>query len=145
MTKVAAMQGTKLLIQLGDDLSPASFAHDCMINTERGISFASDTNRIIVPDCDNPNDPAWSEVMKDGLSVTINGSGIMHLTTITTWDTWFQNDTFKDVRVNLNETGGGYWEGVAKLTSWEISGTRNDKATVSVTIESHGKFEYTAS
>ena len=145
MTKVGAMLGTKLLVQLGDDASPATFAHDCMINSERGISFSSDANRVIIPDCDNPDDPAWSEVMKDGLSATITGAGILNLATVTTWNTWFQNDTFKDVRVNLNETGGGYWEGPAKLTSWEVTGTRNDKATVSVTIESHGAFDYTAS
>lgn len=145
MTAVAAMNGTKLLVQLGDGQSAETFAHDCMINTERGIAFSADTNRVVLPDCDSPAAPAWSEVIKDGLAATINGAGVLHLTTISTWDAWFRGDISKNIRVNLNETGGGYWEGAAKLTGWEINGTRNDNATVSVTIESDGVMTWTPS
>jgi len=142
MAIVKAMNGTSLLIQIGNGLSPETFAHDCLINTERGISFASETNRQVIPDCDTPDSPAWSVVNKDSFSATITGAGMLHTASVKTWDAWFGSDNGKNVRVLLNgvslANGGGYWSGSFKLTGWEVTGTRNEKATVSVTLESDG-------
>ena len=145
MTAVNSLSGTQLLIQLGDGNSNETFAQDCMVNTDRGIEFNSETNRQVIPDCDSPAQPAWSQIVKDGLSATITGAGILHLTTVDTWHNWFIGDTTKNIRVDLNAaSGGGYWSGTAKLTSWRITGTRNEKCTVEVTIESYGAFTFTS-
>lgn len=142
MTAVKHLNGTQLLVQIGDGQSPETFAHDCLINTDRGIAFASETNRQVIPDCDNPDDPAWSVMNKDGLSATITGAGMLHTSSIADWDDWFNSDDGKNCRVLLNgvtlANGGGHWAGSFKLTGWEVSGTRNEKATVSVTLESDG-------
>ena len=142
MAAVKAMNGTSLLVQIGDGGSPEVFAHDCLINTERGIAFASETNRQVIPDCDTPEAPAWSVVNKDGLSATITGAGMLHTASVPDWDAWFNSDDAKNVRVLLNGVtlvnGGGHWAGAFKLTAWEITGTRNEKAQVSVTLESDG-------
>lgn len=142
MAPVKHLNGKQLLVQIGDGESPEEFAHDCLINTERGISFTSETNRQVIPDCENPDDPAWSVMNKDGLSATITGTGMLHTASVADWDTWFNSDEGKNCRVLLNGValadGGGHWAGSFKLASWEISGTRNEKATVSVTLESDG-------
>jgi len=142
MATVKHMNGTQLLVQIGDGASPEVFAHDCLINTERGIAFASETNRQVIPDCENIDDPSWSVVNKDGLSATISGSGMLHTTSVKDWDEWFRGDDGKNVRVLLNgvslANGGGHWAGSFKLTGWEVTGTRNEKAQVSVTLESDG-------
>jgi len=136
------MNGTSLLVQIGDGATPEQFAHDCLINTERGISFASETNRQVIPDCDTPDTPAWSVVNKDSFSATISGAGMLHTPSVKEWATWFASDDAKNVRVLLNgvslANGGGHWEGAFKLTGWEVTGTRNEKATVTVTLESDG-------
>ena len=51
------------------------FAHPCLINAKRGIKFTTSTNKVIVPDCDNPDDPAWQTVIKDAISASIDGAG----------------------------------------------------------------------
>lgn len=143
MTQVSAMQGTKLLVQIGDGGGTEVFAHDCLINTDRGISFASDESRQVIPDCDSPDDPAWQTLDKDGLTATISGAGMLHTASVPTWDAWFRSNDGKNVRVLLNGVGagagGGHWAGSFKLTGWEITGTRNDKARVSVTLGSDGE------
>jgi predicted secreted protein len=143
MAIVKAMNGTSLLVQIGDGATPTEvFAHDCLINTERGISFASETNRQVIPDCDAPDSLAWSVVNKDALSATISGAGMLHTASVEEWHDWFNSDDAKNVRVTLNgvsaANGGGHWAGAFKLTGWEITGNRNEKATVSVTLESDG-------
>ncbi|MEH6721292.1 MAG: phage tail tube protein [Aurantimonas endophytica] len=142
MAPVKTINGTQLLVQVGDGAEPEVFAADCLINTERGIAFASDTNEFVIPDCLDPDTPAWKEVTMDGLSAAITGSGMLHTSSIPDWDAWFRSGETKNVRVLLNNVvtvdGGGHWEGAYLLTGWEITGTRNEKAQVSVTLASSG-------
>lgn len=141
MANVKYMNGTQLLVQISDGADPEVFAHDCLINTSRGIAFSSDESREVIPDCDNPDDPAWSVLNKDGLSATVTGSGMLHTASVETWFNWFNSDTAKNCRILVNVSaanGGGYWAGAFKLTSMEVTGERNAKAQISVTLGSDG-------
>ena len=143
-TPIDAMNGKSLLVQIGDGESPEVFAHDCLINTTRGIQFASETNRETLPNCPDDDDtPGWSVVTVDGLSATINGAGMLHTTSVPDWDAWFRSGESKNVRVLLNNVssakGGGHWAGPFKLTGWEVGGERTGRATSSVTLESDGE------
>lgn len=146
MAVVKTMNGTKLLVQIGNGATPEVFTADCLINAERGIQFSADTNEFIVPDCDAPDEPAWKETTKDGLSATITGGGMLHTSSIETWFNWFKDDATKNVRVKVDVTGangGGYWEGAFHLTGFEVNGERNQKAAVSVTLISSGVLTWT--
>lgn len=138
MTDIVALRGTRLYIKIGDGASPEVFAHPCLINTKRGIKFTSSSNKVIVPDCDNPEDPAWTEAIKDGLGAAIDGAGTLDnkIATITFYDTWFRDPDPKNVQVWLGTLG--YWLGAFQLTSWELSGDRNDNAQATLSLESDG-------
>lgn len=138
MTAITKLRGTQLLIKIGDGASPEVFTHRCLINTKRGIKFTSSANKVIVPDCDNPDDPAWNEVIKDALSALIDGAGKLDNkpATITFFDAWFRGDEAKNVQVWLGTKG--YWPGPFQLTGWELSGDRGNNADASLTLESDG-------
>lgn len=146
MAIVKSMSGTSLLVQIGDGAEPEVFAADCLINTDRGITFSSDENRQIIPDCDNTDDPAWQTLDKDGLTATISGAGMLHTSSVPDWNDWFNSNDAKNVRVLLNgvtlANGGGHWAGKFKLTSWEVTGARNGRAEVTVTLGSDGPVEF---
>lgn len=138
MAQPTTLAGSSLLIKIGDGASPEVFAHPCLINADRGIQFQSANSSEVIPDCADPEAPGWNQVTKDGLSAVVNGAGKLDnlLATLQAYDTWFRGDLTKNVRVY---TGGvGYWEFAAKLTSWQITGSRGQKAEVNVTIESDG-------
>lgn len=139
MAPPTTLKGTQLYIKIGDGASPEVFAHPCLINAERGVTFRSNTNDIIVPDCSNPDDPAWRELVKDALSVGVTGSGILDnvLATIQSYDTWYRSDDGKNVQIWLGTIG--YWQGSFKLTEWNPSGDRNAKITSTITLESDGE------
>jgi hypothetical protein len=142
MAPAQSMNGTQLLVQIGDGANPEVFTHDCLINTDRGIQFSSDQNRQVVPDCDNPDTPAWSELTLDGLNAVINGAGILHTASVQKWFEWFESGESKNVRVRVNvgaPAGGGYWAGKFKLTDFEVTGSRNEKATSANTLGSDGR------
>ena len=142
MAPPKTMSGRQLLVQISDGADPEVFAHDCLINTERGIAFASETNREMIPDCDDPDAPGWSEVTVSGQSATITGAGRLHTASVSEWFDWFTSGAAKNVRVLLNgvslANGGGHWAGAFKLTSWEVTGPETGRAAVSVTLESDG-------
>lgn len=136
MTLPSTIKGTQLYIKVGDGASPEVFTHPCLINSERGVTFRSATNDIIVPDCATPDDPAFRQLVKDALSAGVTGAGVLDTTSIATYDTWWRGDTAKNVQVWLGTVG--YWEMPMKLTEWEVTGERNNKAQVSLTLESDG-------
>jgi predicted secreted protein len=147
MAAVKAINGTSLLVQIGDGGGPEVFTHDCLINTSRGIQFASETNRQTIPDCDALDATAWQSLSKDALTATINGAGMLHTASVETWFNWFNSNTSKNVRVLLSgvtgANGGGYWAGAFKLTGFEITGERNAKAEITVTLENDGAVTWT--
>lgn len=139
MALVDVVNGEKLLILVGDGATPTEvFDHPCLINTDRGISFASSLTQELIPDCDNPDDPAWMTAEKDGLSATVNGAGMLDVASIETFDDWFRSGDTKNVKVKVDKTGGSTWTGAFHLSEWSISGTRKSKATVSLTLVSSG-------
>jgi predicted secreted protein len=138
MVAITPLRGTQLYIKVGDGSSPEVFAHPCLINTKRGIKFASSTNKVIIPDCDNPEDPAWSEAIKDALSASIDGAGTLDnkAAVISFYDAWFRDVDSRNVRIYLGTMG--HWSGAFHLTGWEINGDRNDNAQASISLESDG-------
>jgi hypothetical protein len=148
MTAVPRVTGSKLLVKIGDGASPEQFIADCLINTSRGIKFTSDTKQTIMPDCDNPDDPAWKSVTKDGLSATITGAGMLYTSSVSEWYTWFNSDDAKNIQFTLNiplASGGGYWAGAFKLTDFEITSDGNkEQSTCNVTLVSDGAVAWTA-
>lgn len=147
MATVKTINGSQLLVQIGDGASPSeTFTHDCLINTSRGIAFSADTNEFVVPDCLDPDAPAWKELTKDGLSAQITGAGVVHTSSIESWFDWFTSANTKNIRVKVNVAGadgGGYWQGAFHLTAFEVSGDRKAKAEVSVTLVSSGPVTWT--
>lgn len=141
MATITKLRGAQLYIKVGNAATPEVFAHPCLINAKRGIKFASSANKVIVPDCDNPDDPAWSEAIKDALSASIDGAGTLDnkAATIAFYDAWFRDKDSRNVQVWLGTLG--YWSGAFHLTNWEISGDRNDNAQASITLESDGALD----
>lgn len=147
MAAVPRVTGSKLLVKIGDGASPEVFTADCLINTSRGIQFQSDTNEFVMPDCDNPDDPAWKSVTKDGLSATISGAGMLYTASVSDWFDWYKGDIGKNIQFALNvplASGGGYWEGSFKLTNFEVtSDGGKEQSTCNVTLVSDGVVTWT--
>lgn len=133
--------GDKLLIQIGDGASPEQFAHDCLINQERGTQYGTQTNEEYLPDCDDPDAIPSRSIDITGNSMTITGAGTMNSTSWQTWFDWWQSGDAKNVMVKENipaAAGGGTESGAFKLTSLQRTGSYKQSVTVQVTLESDG-------
>jgi predicted secreted protein len=130
------LRGTQVYIKVGDGATPETFTHPCLINTKRGVKFTNTLNKQIVPDCNNPDDPAWQAVIKDALTCAISGAGMLDTAAVASYDAWFRSSTGKNVQVWLGALG--YWQGSFQLSDFEVSGDRNVYADVTIALESDG-------
>lgn len=142
MAPVNTMKGTQLRIMIESDDTPGVFVHPCLINTTRGIQWTSTGNDEEIPDCDDPDAMAWTKHTKTGASGTISGAGKLNVDDVEIFWDWFDSDIGKNVKIDVGNTG--VWDGVWKLTDFNITGDRGSVAEATVTMKSHGVQVYTA-
>lgn len=149
MAAVPRVTGSKLLVRFGNDAIPSEvFDVKCMINAGRGIKFTTETSEEIMPDCTNPDDPAWKVVTKDGLSASISGSGKLNAADIAFFYAYLTRTSSKTIQFSINLTGangGGYWQGKFHLSEFEVqSGGNKETAEASISLLSDGPVTWTA-
>lgn len=134
--------GSELLIQVGDGMSPETFAHPCLINAERAFGVNVTSEESVVPDCDDPTAPAWVSRDADSISVDITGQGIMDAASTDEYFQWAVTGAKKNIRVVVASGSPNQrtYGGRAMLETFEISGTRKGKSNASVSIKSDGAF-----
>ena len=144
MARPTTYSAKKLLILLGDGGSPETFAAPCGLTT-RGINFSKETNDVTVPDCDDPDLPAWTERAVRTLSATVSGSGILAAEAFETWREAFLATDAVNARIKIDDTlvnGGGYFAGAFHLDQFNVTGEIGNKIQVEISMSSDGAVEW---
>lgn len=138
MAEPTTITGDQILIQVEMVAASGTYAHPCLINTDRGVQWSSNVISELVPDCADPSAPAWNRTEVDGLSATINGSGMYDLASEEDFYDWYTSGASKSVKVKTGTTGGSTYTGDFKLTEFGVTGARKTRATASITLVSDG-------
>lgn len=144
MAKPTTFSHSKLSIWPGDGASPEDFTSKVCGLTTKGFQIAGTPSDTIVPDCDDPDLPAWVERTMRSLSSSINGAGIMAKETFAFWRDWMLSGEAKNVRVVLDINPIGYFHGSYLLTQFELTGNAGDgKVQTSLQMQSDGPIAWT--
>ncbi len=143
MAKPTTLSFAKMLILIGDQSSPEVFAAPCGL-TSKGFDINASSNGIDVPDCDDPDAPAWTERVVKSLSAGVSGSGILSAEAFATWNEWALAGDTRNVRVKLDNPTLGYFAGSYILSKFSLKASLGDKVQVDVSLDSDGEVEYTA-
>ena len=135
MSFVDVANGETILVQIGDGEDPEVFAHDCLINAERGITLTANAISQMVPRCDDPSLPAKTVRSIESTDSSVSGGGKMHASSVKTWMDWLKSGLPKNIRTKHNETGSWQVAGSYLLTSFAVTGTPKNHAEVQVTLE----------
>jgi hypothetical protein len=132
----------KFLVLIGDGASPEVFSNGCGL-TSRGMNNQTNMSTAEVPDCDNEDLPSVIERTPQSQESTISGSGILALGTMfETWRLWWSGAIIKNVQVHVVASAtdkGGYWQGPAYLTQFNISADKGGgKVSIDIAIEFDG-------
>lgn len=147
MAAVTHMRGVKLLIKVGDAASPEVFSIYCSINSDRGISFAAQTNDFNIPDCADPDAMSWLVREKVSLSGDISGAGTLNTPDTEAFFDWVTSANTRNVQVHLDgvtgANGGGYWSGAYHCTQFDVTGGQGTKVQCNITLQSDGEVTWT--
>lgn len=124
----------QLLIEIGDGATPEVFGAPCGL-TSKNFNGQADTNDVVIPDCDDPDAPAWKGRSVTSLSRDISGSGVTTDEYVNAWDDWFVSGLPKNCRATL---GSRSWIGSYYLTQFNQSADVGDIVKVSVAMQSSG-------
>lgn len=137
MADVGIIEGEKLLIKIGDGASPEVFAHPCLINTDRNVSFKTNMTETEVSDCDDPSLPAKIIRKAKSIDLSAGGAGKVDKTSVFAYIQWWETGLPKNVEIVQNTTGalGGFTGTVAMLLeAFELKGTRGDYQEVTINL-----------
>ena len=132
------------LVKIGDGASPEVFGAPCGL-TSKGFNQTANTQETSVPDCDDPDAPAYVERAVDTISAEISGSGVLAKEAHDdVWQPMFQGAASKNVRVYPFGDSGGYYAGKFVLTAYNNAVQRGQKVNVDITLSSDGEYTWTA-
>ncbi len=145
MARPTTVAFNQFLIEVGDGASPETFAAPCGL-TSKGFNQSASTQDTTVPDCDDPDAPAYVERAVDALSAEISGSGVLAMEAFTdVWEPWYRSALFRNAHVRLDvpaADGGGYYTGKFILSQFNMTGQRGQKVNVEVTMVSDGEITW---
>ncbi len=142
MARPAVARGTKMLIQIGDGGSPVeNFIAPCAIQT-KGSNRTAAVNEFSVADCQEPDDPFWTERVKGALSADITGSGQLAPESLDMYEAFWKARDARNVRVSLDfPVGVRRYQGAYHMTAFNISGEQDGLIQVEFTLQSSGAVE----
>lgn len=145
MTAAQTFRFSGYRVLLGDGGSPESFSAPCGF-TERSFSINRELAETNVPDCGDDDAPSWLERDVTSQSATINGTGVLDTSALPLWLAILETTESFNARVELWREGAkiGHWQGAFTLESFETSGTRGERVTVTVAMQSDGVIVYLA-
>lgn len=137
--------GSSVAIFLEDPASPGTFLRPCGLNNHTA-TFTKEFQTVNVPDCDDPELPAWVERGVSSLDFSATGSGVLAAEAVDAWWEAFNTTESIPARIYIGKPtdtiNGRYWEGRVHISNLETGGERGGKASASVTVVSDGELTF---
>ena len=145
MARPTTFVGSSVAIFLESSTAPGTFNRPCGLNSH-SASFTKNTTEVLVPDCDDPELPAWVARGVESLEFSANRSGILAAEALDDWWDAFNTTESVPARIYVGKpsdtANGRYWEGLVHITGFEITGERGNRAQATVSVVSDGELTY---
>lgn len=142
---VTLKSGSQFQIKL--ETAPGSGVYEAPCGfTTKSFKQTKSVNESVIPDCDDPDAPAYVERDVDSLSSEITGSGFLATEDLADWQAFFASTDSLNVRFYYGSLGtyAGYYQGAYHLTDMSNVGDRGKKVTMDITLQSDGAWTWTA-
>jgi len=145
MAQAKSIKFGKIMLLLGDGATVEQFEAPCGFETLT-LTVNIETNTTNVPDCNDPDLPAWLVSDEVSKQMQIAGEGVMDTDAMQVWQDWLMDGGEKNVRWFKDLTageGGGYWQAPGVLTQYEEVGERGQRWRQNITVTLNGKPTWT--
>lgn len=139
MAQATTIKFGKMLVKLGDGASPEVFEAPCGFTTQ-ALNRGKTLNETNVPDCDDPDAPAWTGREVQSLTWSISGSGVLAQEARTAWEAYFDSTDSKNIEVTITWPDATWvYRGRAHLETFNISADLGQKLQVEVSMQGDGE------
>lgn len=126
----------------GDGASPETFTPLCGF-TSLELTVNIETNSTNVPDCDDPDLPAWLKSSEVSKQMQLGGSGVIDANALDAFNDWILQGGEKNFRWLTNSVASpeanGYWAAPGILSAYGQTGERGQEWNQSTTILLNGQ------
>lgn len=137
----------KVVVTIDDPTNPGNQIAPCGF-LKKSLKLSSATSDTVVPDCDNPDAPAFIQRNIVSLSAEISGSGAMAGENTAQWMQFWMGGQSRQCVITYNVPGaqGGFTlSGLFLLSDWSLDADRKSeggRTQQSVTLQSDGLLTY---
>ena len=126
----------------GDGANPETFTPLCGF-TSLELTVNIETNSTNVPDCDDPDLPAWLKSSEVSKQMQLGGSGVIDANALNAFNDWILQGGEKNFRWLTNSVespeANGYWAAPGILSAYGQTGERGQEWNQSTTILLNGQ------
>lgn len=126
----------------GDMGSPEIFTPFCGF-TSLELTVNIETNSTNVPDCDNPDLPAWLSSDEVSKQMQLGGDGVIDTVVLDRLNDWVLEGGERNFRwltsSATNPEANGYWEAPGIMSAYSQTGERGQRWNQSITILLNGQ------
>ena len=138
MAQATTYRFSKFLILLGNaPTTPEVFEDPCGL-TSRGFTRTANLQSTNVPDCADPDLPAYLEQDVVSYEWSLAGSGVVAEESVQTWEDWWESGDPKNIQIKLDGTLDLVWEGAAFLQQLTYTAERGQRVNIAVNIVGSG-------
>lgn len=138
MAYLTPVLGHEIVVKIGDGATPTEvFTAPNLINTSRGVQLSTETVTDQITDLDDHGLPAQTHRRVASVDTKIDGSGKLHIGATYEWLDWISNGDVKNIEV-ISTKAGFRGFGPFVLTSFQITGERNQMSECQITLEQAG-------
>lgn len=118
--------------------TPGTYAAPCGF-TSKSLALSKNLSDINLPDCDNPDAPAWVGRDVESLTASITGEGVMAQESADTWMDAYESTNSVNVKVEIAmPTTTWTYTGKMHLSSLTLSAEQGGRVQANVEMQSDG-------
>lgn len=139
MTAPITAKFGKFRVLLGDSNSPINYTAPCGF-TSKSLVLSKNLTEINLPDCDDPDAPAWVGRDVQSLTAAISGQGVMAYQSADTWLTAFESTDSVPVKVEIEFPLVTFvYTGLMHIATMTLGAEQGGRITNNVDMQSDGE------
>lgn len=144
MAQAKTLRFAQQTLLLGGAAAIGTYTAPCGF-TELNLTVNIETNNTNVPDCDDPDLPAWLVSDEVSKQMVLDGNGVLDTDALQVWREWLLAGGEKYVRWmtdGLAADGGGYFQAPAIMSQYKETGARGQRWSLSAQLTLQGKPDF---
>lgn len=143
MAKPITAKFGSFFVRLSNGAVPAVFTAPCGF-TSKSFTRGKNFGEVNVPDCDDPDAPAWVERDVQSMTASISGEGVMAKSAVPIWETALASTDSIETEVEIVWPDGAsdIYTGKFHVESFEVGATLGERVNVTVSMQSDGPITY---